>query len=226
MFSPIKKLINIFQKSLFYFTYIFEFDEIMAGLTYTTAEFNTIITMLGCLFATIQSVTGAYAAYKKKKISLLKTNVVLFRSHRTFGAFATLLYFLGLFAGTVGFLGGIFFNEPPFEITNFSYNFHVWPSFIVFGIIITKTYASYFKKPFIYKKCKWLGPATFIAWAYNWISSATSYYLRTLPSNLQHPPPIYLLPIELFWLQILIPFLIGGLIGYFILRSAAKLIKD
>lgn len=45
----------------------------MAGLTYTTAEFNTIITMLGCLCATVQSATGAYAAYKKRNISLLKT---------------------------------------------------------------------------------------------------------------------------------------------------------
>ena len=195
----------------------------MAGLTYTTAEFNTIITMLGCLCATVQSATGSYAAYKKKKISLLKTNEVLFRAHRAFGGFATILYFLGLFAGTVGFLGGILFNEPPFEISDFSYNFHVWPSFIVVGIIVTKTYTSYFKKPLIYKKCKWLGAATFIAWSYTWITSATSYYLRTLPSNPQHTPPIYLLPIGLFWLQILIPFLIGGLIGYFILRTAAKL---
>jgi len=198
----------------------------MAGLTYTTAEFNTIITMLGCLCATVQSATGSYAAYKKKKISLLKTNEVLFRAHRAFGGFATILYFLGLFAGTVGFLGGILFNEPPFEISDFSYNFHVWPSFIVVGIIVTKTYTSYFKKPLIYKKCKWLGAATFIAWSYTWITSATSYYLRTLPSNPQHTPPIYLLPIELFWLQILIPFLIGGLIGYFILRTAAKLESD
>ncbi|HDZ18734.1 MAG TPA: hypothetical protein ENH75_10610 [archaeon] len=198
----------------------------MAGLTYTTAEFNTIITMLGCLCATVQAVTGSYAAYKKKKISLLKTNDVLFRAHRAFGGFATILYFLGLFAGTVGFLGGILFNEPPFEVSNFSYNFHVWPSFIVFGIIVTKTYTSYFKKPLIYKKCKWLGVAAFIAWSYTWISSATSYYLRTLPSNQQHTPPVYLLPIELFWLQILIPFLIGGLLGYFILRSASKLIKN
>ena len=197
----------------------------MAGLTYTTAEFNTIITMLGCLCATVQSATGAYAAYKKKKISLLKTNEVLFRAHRAFGGFATILYFLGLFAGTVGFIGGILFNEPPFELTSMSYNFHVWPSFIVVSIIVTKTYTSYFKKPLIYKKCKWLGAATFIAWSYTWITSATSYYLRTLPSNPQHTPPIYLLPIELFWLQILIPFLIGGLIGYFILRSAAKLIS-
>lgn len=172
----------------------------MAGLIYTPAEFNTIITMLGCLCATVQSATGAYAAYKKKKSSLLKTNDVLFRAHRAFGGFATTLYLLGLFAGIVGFMGGILFEDPPFEIDDLSYNFHVWPSFVMVVIILSKTYISYFKKPLIYKKCKWLGPATFFAWSYTWISSAFSYYLRTLPSNSeppQHPSPTYLLPIEL-----------------------------
>ncbi len=97
----------------------------MSGLTYTTAEFNTIITMLGCLCATVQLATGAYAVFKKKKISSLKTNVTLFRSHRAFGGFATVLYFLGLFAGISGFLGGIFFGEPPVETGDISYNFHI-----------------------------------------------------------------------------------------------------
>jgi len=194
----------------------------MAGLTYTTAEFNTIVTMLGCLCATVQAATGYYAGYKKKKISLLKTNDVLFRSHRAFGGFATTLYFLGLFAGITGFSGAIFFGEPPFEILDFSFNFHVWPSFAIAVIVIWKTYLSYFRKPLIYKHCKWLGVATFIAWSYNWISSATSYYLRTLPSNQQHPPPTYLLPFELFWLQIILPFIIGVVIGFFILRTANK----
>ncbi len=97
----------------------------MAGLTLTTAEFNTIITMLGCLCATVQTVTGMYAAYYKKKISLLKTNDKLFRTHRAFGSFATIFYFLGLFAGTIGFIGGIFFGDPPFEVQSYSYNFHV-----------------------------------------------------------------------------------------------------
>ncbi|MHA2123540.1 MAG: hypothetical protein ACW990_20270 [Promethearchaeota archaeon] len=197
----------------------------MAGLLYSVAEFNTIITMLGCLCATVQSSTGAYAAYYKKKQSLLKTNDILFRSHRAFGAFATILYFLGLFAGTVGFLGGIFFGEPPFEITDLSYNMHVWPNFAILVIIVLKTYLSYFKKPMIYKNCKWLGVAAFISWAYLWITSAFSYYLRTIPPNIQHDPPTYLLPIEFLWLQILIPFLIGGLIGFFIVRSADKLVK-
>ncbi|MHA1467962.1 MAG: hypothetical protein ACTSP6_07790, partial [Promethearchaeota archaeon] len=158
----------------------------------------------------------------KKKVSLLKTNDVLFRSHRAFGGFATTLYLLGLFAGTVGFIGAILFGEPPFEILNFSFNFHVWPSFAIAVIVIWKTYISYFKKPLIYKQCKWLGVATFISWSYNWISSAFSYYLRTLPSNPQHPPPTYLLPFELLWLQIILPFIIGAVIGFFILRAADK----
>ena len=194
----------------------------MAGLTYTTAEFNTIVTMLGCLCATVQAATGYYAGYKKKKVLLLKTNDVLFRSHRAFGGFATTLYFLGLFAGITGFSGAIFFGEPPFEILDFSFNFHVWPSFAIAVIVIWKTYLSYFRKPLIYKQCKWLGVATFIAWSYNWISSAFSYYLRTLPSNPQHPPPTYLLPFEFSWLQIILPFIIGTLIGLFLLRAADK----
>ncbi len=51
----------------------------MAGLTYTTAEFNTIITMLGCLCATVQSATGAYAAYKTMifKSGLGKTGIIV-----------------------------------------------------------------------------------------------------------------------------------------------------
>jgi len=196
-----------------------------AGITYSVAEFNTIITMLGCLCATVQLTTGYFAAYTKKKIFLLKTNDILFRAHRAFGGFATVLYFLGLFAGMVGFIGGIVFNIPPFELGSPSFNIHVWPSFAVLVIIVYKTYISYFKKPSIYKKGKWLGIATFIAWAFTWITSSISYYLRTLPSNPQHEPPTYLLPFELIWLQILIPFLIGGLIGCLILRSAIKIEK-
>lgn len=197
----------------------------MAGLTYTPAEFNTIITMLGCLCATVQAATGAYAGYKKKKISLLKTNDILFRSHRAFGGFSTTLYFLGLFAGITGFITAIFFGGPPFfEITDFSFNFHVWPSFAIVVIIIWKTYISYFRKPHIYKLWKWLGVATFIAWSFNWISSAFSYYLRTIPSGppQTHPPPTFLLPIELMWLQIILPFIIGVLLGFIIVRKADK----
>jgi hypothetical protein len=200
------------------------------GITYTTVEFNTIITMLGCLCATVQLASGWYAAFKKKKMGMIKTNDILFRAHRAFGGFATTLYFLGLFAGITGFIGAIFFNIPPFEGTDPSFNIHVWPSFAVFIVIIWKTYLSYFKKPSMYKRGKWLGIATFIAWSFTWISSAFSYYLRTLPSNLAntplpHPAPTYLLQIELLWLQILIPFIIGSIIGYLIIRSANILEK-
>jgi hypothetical protein len=194
----------------------------MTGFAYEPAEFNTIVTMLGCLCATVQAATGYYAGYKKKRVALLKTNDILFRSHRAFGGFATILYFLGLFAGLTGYLGTIFFEEPPFEILSFSFNFHFWPSFAIAVIVIMKTYLSYFKKPLIYKMCNWLGVATFIAWSFNWISSAISYYLRTLPTNQQHAPPTYLLPFELLWLQIILPFIIGALIGFFIIRAADK----
>jgi len=200
------------------------------GITYTTAEFNTIITMLGCLCATVQLASGWYAAFKKKKIGMIKTNNILFRAHRAFGGFATTLYFLGLFAGLTGFIGALIFNIPPFEGGDPSFIIHVWPSFAVMIVIIWKTYLSYFKKPSIYKKGKWLGIATFIAWAFTWISSAFSYYLRTLPLNLAntalpHPPPTYLLPFELLFLQILMPFLVGSIIGYLIIRSANILEK-
>jgi hypothetical protein len=198
------------------------------GITYSVAEFNTIITMLGCLCATVQLFTGVYSAFYKKKIGLLKVNDILFRSHRAFGGFATTLYFLGLFAGLTGFIGALTFNIPPFEGYDLSFIFHVWPSFLVMVIIIWKTFISYFRKPSVYKKGKWLGIATFIAWAFTWITSAFSYYFRTLPYNLSgtsfpHAPPRYLLPIQLMWLQILIPFLVGILISYFILKAANKI---
>ena len=196
------------------------------GITYSVAEFNTIITMLGCICATVQATTGYYTAFRKKKIGLLKTNDVLFRSHRAFGGFATTFYFLGLFAGLTGFIGAVFFNVPPFEGGSPSFNIHVWPSFFVMVVIIWKTYISYFKKKSVYKKGKWLGIATFIAWAFTWISSAFSYYIRTTPNNPQHPPPRYLMPIELLWLQIIWPFLWGVLIGYLIIRAADKLEKQ
>ncbi len=194
----------------------------MAGLTAEPAEINTIITMLGCLCATVQAATGYYAGYKKKKVGLLKTNDILFRAHRAFGSFATTLFFLGLFAGTTGYISTILTGTPPFEITDFSFNFHFWPTFPILAIVLLKTYFSYFKKRLIYKTWKWLGVATFIAWAQTWISSGISYYLRTLPSNPQHPPPIYLLPIELLWLQIVLPFIIGAIIGLLVLRQADK----
>lgn len=193
------------------------------GFVPEPAEFNTIITMLGCLCATVQLGTGIYAAYKKKKIALIKTNDALFRAHRAFGSFATVFYFLGLFAGLSGFIGAILLNNPPFEILDVSFNIHVWPSFLVMVVIIWKTLISYFKKPLVYKQGKWLGIATFVAWAYTWITSAVSFYLRTLPSNLQHSEPLYLLDIELIILQIMLPFIIGVLISYFVLKAADKI---
>ncbi|MFX1294724.1 MAG: hypothetical protein ACFFD2_07700 [Promethearchaeota archaeon] len=108
----------------------------------SVAEFNTFITMLGCLFATVQAATGIYAAYLKKKIYLLKQNDVLFRSHRAFGGFATVMYFPGLYAGLSGLIGGILTGDPPLELTDLSYIIHVFPSFIVLGILVLKTYLS------------------------------------------------------------------------------------
>jgi hypothetical protein len=70
-----------------------------------------------------------------------------------------------------------------------------------------------------------LGIATFLAWSYNWISAAVSYYVRTLPSNLQHPPPNFLLPYRLMGLQLFLPFLLGGVIGGLVLRRVLALEK-
>jgi hypothetical protein len=184
------------------------------------AEFNTIITFLGMMCATVQGMTGFYALSYKKKISLIKTNDVLFRSHRTFGSFSTVLYLLGLFSGINSFIGALTRNSPPMELESASFNFHTWPSFLVVVVFAWKTYLSYFRKGSLYGKRSWLGPALFIAWAYTWISAAVSYYLRTLPSNPQHPPPSYLLPYQLMVLQIALPFMLGGLIGLISLRRA------
>ena len=189
----------------------------------STAEYNMIITMLGALCATVQAATGIYAAFVKKKLSLIKKNEIIFRSHRAFGGFATILYLLGLFAGTTGFIDSITKQEVvPFEINSLSFNLHTWPSFLIAIIILYKTFLAYFNKPKLYKQAKWLGSATFIAWAYTWITSAISYYVRTVPPNLQHDPPKYLLPYNLFWLQILLPFIVGGLISIPILSKAKK----
>jgi hypothetical protein len=185
-------------------------------------EFNTIITFLGMLCATVQGVTGFYAGYVVKKMGLLKANDVLFRAHRAFGSFATTLYLLGLFAGVNGLIGALMRNEPPLELASASFNIHTWGSFPVLIVVAWKTIQSYFFKRPLYTKRKWLGIATFVAWAYNWISAAISYYLRTLPSNPQHPPPVFLLPYRLLWLQLVLPFALGGLISVPILRRAIK----
>jgi len=188
-------------------------------------EFNTIITFLGVLCATVQAATGYYAVYYRKRSGLLKTNDILFRAHRAFGGFATVLYLLGLFAGVNGLIGAVTRNEPPLELNSASFNIHTWGSFPVFVIVVWKTYLSYFRKRPLYGKRKWLGIAMFLAWSYTWLTAAVSYYLRTLPSNPQHPPPVFLLPYRLLGLQLALPFIIGGIIGTIILRQAMKLEK-
>jgi hypothetical protein len=185
-------------------------------------EFNTIITFLGMMCATVQFATGFYAAYYRKRAGLLKGNDLLFRAHRAFGSFATTLYLLGLFAGVNGLIGALTRNKPPLELRSPSFNIHTWGSFPVLAIFVWKTYLSYFRKQPLYTKRKWLGIALFAAWSYNWLSAAVSYYLRTLPSNPQHPPPVFLLPYRLLWLQLLLPFVLGAIIGTLILRAAIR----
>jgi len=188
-------------------------------------EFNTIITFLGMLCATVQVTTGYYAAYYKKRSALLKMNDILFRAHRAFGSFATMLYLLGLFAGINGLIGAVTRNEPPLELASASFNIHTWGSFPVLAIVAWKTYMSYFRKRPLYTKRKWLGIAIFLAWSYTWLTAAISYYLRTLPSNPQHPPPVFLLPYRLLGLQLALPFVLGGAIGALILRQAIRVEK-
>ena len=186
-------------------------------------EFNTIITFLGMLCAVVQLVTGYYAAYHRKRVGLLKSNDVLFRAHRAFGSFATTLYLLGLFAGINGLIGALTRNQPPLELNNATFNIHTWGSFPVLFVVLWKTYLSYFRKKSLYGKIKWLGIAMFLAWTYNWLTAATSYYVRTVPPNLQHEPPVFLLPYELMGLQLALPFILGGIVSVLILWRAVRL---
>jgi len=186
-------------------------------------EFNTIITFLGMLCATVQVSTGFYPAYVLRKAGLIKANDVLFRTHRAFGSFATMLYLLGLFAGVNGLIGALLRNEPPLELSSPSFNVHTWGSFVVLAVVVWKTVLSYFVKKPLYTKRKWLGIATFAAWSFNWISAAVSYYVRTLPSNPQHPPPVFLLPYRLLWLQLLLPFLLGAAVSALVIRRARQI---
>jgi len=183
---------------------------------------NTIITFLGMLCATAQGITGYYAAYYRKRAALLKTNETLSQAHHTFGSFATTLYLLGLFAGINGLIGALTHNEPPLELRSASFNIHTWGSFPVFFVVAWKTYLSYFRKKPLYGKRKWLGIAMFLAWSYNWLTAAVSYYVRTVPPNEQHPDPVFLLPYEWMWLQLLLPFVLGGVIGTLILRQVVQ----
>ena len=188
-------------------------------------EMNTIVTFLGMLCAVVQVATGYYAAYYRRKMGLLRANDVLFRAHRAFGSFATTLYLLGLFAGINGLIGALTRNEPPLELQNASFNIHTWGSFPVLVIVAWKTFLSYFGKKPLYRSFKWLGIAAFVAWTYNWITAAVSYYLRTLPSNPQHPPPVFLLSYEWLWLQLALPFILGAIVGALILWRAIRLEK-
>ncbi len=188
-------------------------------------EMNTIVTFLGMLCATVQGITGYYAAYYRKRAALLKIDDILSRAHRAFGSFATTLYLLGLFAGINGLIGALTRNEPPLELRSPSFNIHTWGSFPVLFVVMWKTYLSYFNKKPLYRNRKWLGIAMFVAWAYNWLTATVSYYLRTLPSNPQHPAPVFLLPYRLLGLQLALPFILGGLIGALILRRSIKLEK-
>jgi hypothetical protein len=185
-------------------------------------EMNTIITFLGMLFATIQGITGFYAAYIRKRTVLLKTNEVLSQSHHVFGSFATILYGLGLFAGVNGLIGALTRNEPPLELRSASFNIHTWGSFVVLAIVVWKTYLSYFNKKLLYKKRTWLGIAMFAAWSFNWLSAAVSYYQRTVPPNKQHPDPVFLMPYNWMWLQLMLPFILGGILGIVNVQRAVK----
>jgi hypothetical protein len=177
------------------------------------------------LCATVQGITGYYAAYYRKRAALLKIDDTLFRAHRAFGSFATTLYLLGLFAGINGLIGALTRNEPPLELRSPSFNIHTWGSFPVLFVVMWKIYLSYLNKKPLYRSRKWLGIAMFLAWTYNWLTAAVSYYVRTLPSNPQHPAPVFLLPYRLLGLQLALPFILGGLIGALILRRSIKLEK-
>jgi len=194
-------------------------------MTIHHAEFNTLITAVGMACATVQAHTGIYAGYVRKKTGLIKTNPVLFQSHRAFGNFSTILYLLGLFAGITGFVGALTVNNPPLELDSASFNIHTWGSFIVLVFFFWKTWDSYFKKAALYGKRKWLGIALFLSWSFTWITSAVSYYERTRPGNFQHPPPAFLLPSSLFGLQLVLPFVLGGIVGILTLSRAIRLEK-
>jgi hypothetical protein len=207
------------------------------GIT-SIAEFNTVITMLGFIAASVQAATGMYAAIYKNKTAVLRTNDILNRNHRTFGAFATVLYFLGLFQGLTGFIAAIINpaggETPAFEPDRASFNIHVWISFPIMAIIIWKTYVSYFSKKKVFKQGKWLGIATYISWLITWVTSAIAFYANVegLPwstgAGTLHEAPGVLLPGTIWGivLQILIPFIIGALISWPVLVKAHRLEQE
>ena len=187
------------------------------------AEYNTIITLLGMTCAMIQGFTGIYATYYKRKMGLIKTNDLLFRAHRGFGGMGTAFYFLGLLNGLTGYIGSVFQNDPPFLLFDPLFSIHTFGSFIILGIILTKTVLSYFKKSVLYRKSKGrLGVATVLAWAFTWVTSVAIYYTRTYAPIPRHPPSVYLPPLDLFWFTLLLPFLLGGLIGGLIIYTVNR----
>lgn len=186
------------------------------------AEFNTIITFIGCLCATVQMATGYYCGYILARPALLSTDKILNRSHRAFGSFATALFLLGLFNGVNSLVSAIRIGEPPLELNSLSFNVHTWISIPLVAIFVWKTWLSYFDKGKLYRKRKWLGPAMFLVWSFTWITAAISYYLRTLPSNPQHSPPSYLLPYKFMGIQIILPFVLGTIIAWPVLRAFRK----
>jgi hypothetical protein len=186
------------------------------------AEYNTIVTFVGMLCAVVPAMTGFYAGYVRKRTALLKTNNVLRRAHLTFGDFATALYALGLFAGVTGLVGALTHGKPPLELDSLSFNIHTWGSFPALIFVLWKLYHSYFDKRALYGKRKWLGIAMFLSWTFTWLTAAVTYYQRTLPSNPQHPPPSVLLPYDWMLLQLALPYLLGGLIGAFLIRRATS----
>ena len=143
-------------------------------------EMNTIVTFLGMLAATVQGVTGYYAGYLKRRAALLRTNEALRPSACHLCAMATILYLLGLFAGINGFIGALTVNKPPLELQSASFNIHTRGSFPVLAVWTCKnglTLTSASSMP----SAKWLGIAMFVAWSYNWLTAAVSYYERTMP---------------------------------------------
>ena len=134
-----------------------------------TPEFNTIITLLGMMCATVQATTGWWAFGLRGRPALLRTNDALNRAHRAFGSFATAFYALGLFSGINSFVGALRIGEPPLELASASFNIHTWGSFPVLVVIAMKTWYSYFDKGVLYRRMRWLGPAAFAAWTFTWI---------------------------------------------------------
>ncbi|TFG21436.1 MAG: hypothetical protein EU530_00340 [Promethearchaeota archaeon] len=207
----------------------------MAFVITSVAEFNTIITMLGFIFASVQAATGVYAAFYKKKTAVLRTNETLGRAHRTFGGFSTLLFLMGLFQGVTGFIAALINpaggETPAFEANRISFNLHVWISFPITVIILWKSYISYFSKKNVFKQGKWLGMATFTSWTIMWVTSAIAFYANvegmpwSADAGTLHKAPGVLLPPSIWAivLQILIPFVIGALISLPILVKAHKI---